>query len=143
MPGSGKSALASKHLQAPGPLASKQATVLTLDGVAGAEAAERSQDMFAAAAKVLVSGGNVVADVTAVRAEDRAAWLALARRHDAGTTAVVMSTPVSVCVARNRQRPPHRRVPDDRMAFYAGMHQALERMVRREPWDEVVVIDGN
>jgi len=98
--------------------------------------------LYGRARRLLVDGDPVVADVTACRADDRAEWIAIARNADATTRIVVFTTPVEVCVARNARRPKGRRVPDERMAFYAGMHTCLPTIVAGEDWDEVVMVDG-
>lgn len=117
---------------------------LTLDGgvFKGDDSRARMGKLYGAARRLLADGLDVVADVTAVRSDDRAEWLALAATHGARATLVAFTTPVAVCVERNRRRPAGRRVPDERMAFYAGMHEALPRIASSEAWDEVVFVDG-
>ncbi|EHR60716.1 AAA family ATPase [Saccharomonospora cyanea] len=60
----------------------------------------------------LADGLAVAIDATGARRRDRRVWLRLAREHDVPATALVVSAPLEVCLERNADRPPHRRVPD-------------------------------
>jgi protein phosphatase len=69
-----------------------------------------SQDAFELlhfiAAKRLRRGRVTVVDATNVRPEHRAPLVALARRHDAPSIAIVFDVGAELCLARNRARSP-------------------------------------
>lgn len=133
MPGSGKSHWRRDFM--PG------VPVLTLDGARGAGWGDGLPGLLRRAVELLAAG-DVVADVTAVKQTDRAEWLRVARAAGALPKLVVFTTPAAVCIARNRRRPDDRRVPDDRMQWYAAEHARLVELAAREPWVEVRCVDG-
>ncbi|MEU3341850.1 AAA family ATPase [Streptomyces sp. NPDC006668] len=70
----------------------------------------------------LARGLTTVVDATSVYAKDRAVLLDAARRHGMSAIAVVVDTPLPVCIERQKTRPKSRRVPD---ATVAAQHQAM------------------
>ncbi|WP_229834425.1 AAA family ATPase [Streptomyces xantholiticus] len=63
-----------------------------------------------------------VVDTTSAKHSDRAELLARARRHGVPTIALLVTTPASVCVARQQDRPANRRVPQ---AVVEAQHAAI------------------
>ncbi|MER7848360.1 AAA family ATPase [Kitasatospora sp. NPDC096077] len=85
----------------------------------------------------LLRGRTVVCDSTNVEQAVRARLIERARRHDRPLLAIVMTTPLDVCLRRNSQRPANRRVPDDVLRW---QHQlAVEALpgLASEGFDEV------
>jgi predicted kinase len=61
-------------------------------------------------------GNDVLIDATNINKRDRSKAIEIARKYDCKTCAVVMDTPIAVCIRRNDAR--ERKVPDfvfDRM----------------------------
>jgi predicted kinase len=86
-------------------------------------------------------GLTTIADVTASTEADRAELLGLAREHSAPTVAVVMGTPLDVCLARNAARA--RQVPE---GVVRGMYEriaAARSQIMRERWGGVYVVPGD
>ncbi|MFJ3883052.1 AAA family ATPase [Streptomyces sp. NPDC090077] len=83
-----------------------------------------------------------VVDATNCEQAVRANLIATARRHGMPTVALVVPTPASVCVARQKARPANRRVPKHIvLAQHAAMVDAW-RGLPGEGFDHVVVADN-
>ncbi|MGW0653697.1 AAA family ATPase [Streptomyces umbrinus] len=67
-------------------------------------------------------GLTSVIDATSTNSEDRATLLATARRYGVPTVALIVPTPLSVCLARNAARTGDRHVPEDTVR---AQHQAM------------------
>ena len=110
--GSGKSTFARRHFKPSEVLSSDRFRAmvrddeLDLDGTTDA-----FEVLHLVAAKRLAAGLLTVIDATNVRAEDRAALVALAREYHALPVAFVLDLPLDVCLARNAARPDR---PDSR-----------------------------
>jgi predicted kinase len=65
---------------------------------------------------------NTVIDATNVERDVRADLVTAARRHGMPAVAVLLTVPLSTCLARQEQRPANRRVPDDTVR---AQHEAL------------------
>ncbi|MFI8234944.1 AAA family ATPase [Streptomyces sp. NPDC085900] len=88
----------------------------------------------------MARGLTTVVDATSVFAKDRAVLLDAARRHGMPAIAVVVDTPLPVCIERQKARPPSRRVPE---ATVTAQHQAMREALPRlesEGFTRVVVI---
>ncbi|GAB2606851.1 ATP-binding protein [Streptomyces capparidis] len=83
-----------------------------------------------------------VVDATNVTREARAPLVAAAKRHRMPAVAVLVATPVSVCVARQGPRPANRAVPQDtvRRQYKAMLHS--HPMLLSEGFNEVVFADN-
>ncbi|MFE2498856.1 AAA family ATPase [Streptomyces scopuliridis] len=83
-----------------------------------------------------------VVDATNVTRSAREPLIAAAKRHNMPAVAVMVSTPASVCVERQRPRPANRTVPDD------TVHRQHKAMVHSHPqlkmegFNEVVFADS-
>lgn len=67
-------------------------------------------------------GLTSVIDATSTNPDDRATLLATARRYGVPTAAVIVPTPLEVCLARNAARTGDRHVPEDTVR---AQHQAM------------------
>ncbi|MFF4534100.1 AAA family ATPase [Streptomyces sp. NPDC001407] len=85
---------------------------------------------------------NTVIDATNVEREVRAGLVAAAKRHHMPAVAVVVATPPSVCVDRQRSRPANRTVPDDvvRVQHKAMVHSTPR--LANEGFNQVVLADS-
>ena len=91
----------------------------------------------------LARGLTTVVDATSVFAKDRAVLLDAARRHGMPAIAVVVDTPLPVCLERQKTRPQSRRVPDVTVAVqHQAMLDALPRVAGEGFTDVLVVADA-
>ncbi|MFI9311357.1 AAA family ATPase [Streptomyces triculaminicus] len=85
---------------------------------------------------------NTVIDATNVERPVRAKLIAAAQRHAMPTVALIVDTPASVCVDRQKPRPANRRVPVDVvLAQHKAMVHAHPRLAR-EGFDHIVYADS-
>lgn len=85
---------------------------------------------------------TTILDATNTGKSVRADLIATARRHGVPTVALVVPTPVSVCVERQESRPANRRVPEPVVrAQHAAMVAALPGLPA-EGFDHVVVAEN-
>ncbi|WP_460074079.1 AAA family ATPase [Streptomyces sp. YKOK-I1] len=70
----------------------------------------------------MARGRTTVVDATSVHAKDRAPLVGLARRHARPVIALVVTTPLDVCIERQQARPANRTVPDGTVT---AQHQAM------------------
>ncbi|MGQ4355845.1 AAA family ATPase [Streptomyces drozdowiczii] len=85
---------------------------------------------------------TTVIDATHTEARVRAGLVRMARDHGVPTVALVVPTPVSVCVERQAHRRPARAVPEDVVRRqHADMTAALPRL-REEGFDHVLVANS-
>ena len=90
----------------------------------------------------LARGLTCVVDATNTEAHVRRQLLAAARRHGVPAVAVIVSTPLPVCLERNAARPADRRVPQEVVrAQHAAMVAAHPRL-DEEGFDHVVFADS-
>ncbi|MFJ5680290.1 AAA family ATPase [Streptomyces sp. NPDC093097] len=85
---------------------------------------------------------NTVIDATNVSREAREPLVAAAKRHGMPATAVMVATPASVCVERQRPRPANRTVPDGTVR---DQHQAMVRshaILAAEGFNQIVFADS-
>lgn len=82
---------------------------------------------------------TAVIDATSTDPKDRALILGTARRYGVPTVALIVPTPLSVCLKRNAARPADRRVPEDivRAQHQAMVATASPDRLRREGFDYV------
>jgi predicted kinase len=84
---------------------------------------------------------NCVVDATNVELPVRASLLRTAKRHGMPTVALLLSTPLSVCLARNAGRPDNRRVPEGVVRVQHAAMVAAQPRLRDEGFDHVVFAD--
>ncbi|MFJ3658294.1 AAA family ATPase [Streptomyces nigra] len=125
--------------------------VLSLDGLRGAVSDDPGQqDATADAADVLklilerrmARRLNTVIDATNVEQAVRAELVMAAKRHAMPTVAVVVATPLPVCLERQGPRPENRRVPED---VVRAQHRAMVHSHQRltaEGFNTVVFADA-
>ncbi|MGV9342879.1 AAA family ATPase [Streptomyces sp. NPDC003688] len=85
---------------------------------------------------------NTVIDATNVTRSAREPLIAAAKRHGMPAIAVMVSTPASLCVERQRPRPVNRSVPEDTVR---AQHKAMVRShpgLAAEGFNEVVFADS-
>ncbi|MCX4784476.1 ATP-binding protein [Streptomyces sp. NBC_01264] len=83
-----------------------------------------------------------VIDATSVTSATRAPLVAAAKRHNMPAVAVMVSSPVSVCVERQGPRPANRTVPDDTVrAQHTAMVRSHPKLLA-EGFNEVVFSDS-
>lgn len=149
-PGSGKSTLAGEIWEPD--------QVLSLDAlrrvISGDECDQSATPDAVAALHALTAARlsrqlTTVIDATNVNARFREPLLAIARDHDVPATALVVSAPLAVCLARNSTRPgPQagqrwgRRVPGDVIRAHHQMMTASLPALRAEGFAQVIVYDG-
>ncbi|MFI5905253.1 AAA family ATPase [Streptomyces cyaneofuscatus] len=91
----------------------------------------------------LVRGLTSVIDATNTEAVHRGTLLNLARRYDVPTVALVVPTPLPICLERNARRPGNRRVPDVVvLRQHADVIAALPGL-SREGFNRVLFADGH
>jgi predicted kinase len=73
-------------------------------------------------------GRVTVIDATSVRAEDRAKLLAVAAKYQAPAIAIVLRTPVSICLERNSTRPGRTLDPAVIKLHLAELESGLDRL---------------
>lgn len=155
-PGSGKSTLARGLVAESSP----GAVLLSMDALRArlspwGDEADQSVTTAAAMrlrselADALRSGRDVVVDATNARARTRRQLLKIARAAAAGAIAVVVRTPLELCLERNARRPASagpsgwpRRVPEESVRSMHGTISANAAAIPREGWDTVVEVDG-
>ncbi|MER8226038.1 ATP-binding protein [Streptomyces sp. NPDC094143] len=125
--------------------------ILSLDGLRGMVSDDPGrQDATADAADVLklvlehrmARKLNTVIDATNVEQSVRSELVMAAKRHSMPTVAVIVATPLPVCLERQRPRPDNRRVPDD---VVRAQHQAMVHSHQRlagEGFNTVVFADS-
>ncbi|MGW1364547.1 AAA family ATPase [Streptomyces chartreusis] len=120
--GAGKSVLAATWLPT---------QVVSLDdlrGVMADDSGDQSATIDAVDAMLLIvhrrlaRGLTTVVDATSVFAEDRALLVGAAKRHNRPVIAVLVTTPLPVCIERQKTRPANRRVPEDTVT---AQHHAM------------------
>ncbi|GGQ36483.1 hypothetical protein GCM10010266_69700 [Streptomyces griseomycini] len=90
----------------------------------------------------LARGRTCVVDAALTEGADRARLLAVAERYGALPVALVMGTPLGLCLERNVARPPHRRLPGDTVrAQYARTRDAVPGL-RAEGFARVEILHG-
>ncbi|QKZ18607.1 ATP-binding protein [Streptomyces chartreusis] len=90
----------------------------------------------------MARGLNTLVDATSVYAKDRALLIDAAKRHSMPVIAVVVPTPLSVCIERQQNRPANLSVPEDTVT---AQHQAMVHShsnLRSEGFNEVVFSDA-
>ncbi|MCF3132468.1 ATP-binding protein [Streptomyces olivochromogenes] len=90
----------------------------------------------------LARGLNTVVDATSVLAKDRALLVDVAQKHNMPVIAVLVSTPLPVCIKRQQTRPANRRVPEDTIT---AQHRAMVHSysnLRSEGFNDVVFSDS-
>ena len=113
------------------------AVVLTCETIKkGANPGPVFDRMLCEARRALVRRRDVIIDACSTMKPDRSQWLHLARRLDARTRLVVLDTPSTLC----NQRDSKRRRPVNRNGVYTERMKAAKRDIRRESWDEIVVV---
>ncbi len=100
-------------------------------------ARRRDERQAALIRAALAEGASFVVDNTNVKADDRAAIIALAREGGAHLVGYYFDVPVGSCLRRNRQREGRQRVPD--VAIFAKAAK-LERPVVAEGFDELYAV---
>ncbi|MGW0632979.1 AAA family ATPase [Streptomyces sp. NPDC002758] len=89
----------------------------------------------------MARGLNTVVDATSVYAKDRAPLVDAAKRHGMPVIAVIVLTPLSVCIERQQVRPANRSVPEDTVtAQYQAMVHSHPSL-RAEGFNDVVFSD--
>jgi predicted kinase len=99
---------------------------------------QRRQEQLIAAA--LASGRSVVVDNTNPRVEDRAAIIAISRRHGAQVAGYFFPTEAPVALRRNRKRQGRDRVPD--VAIFVT-RKRLEKPTYEEGFDRLYTVAVN
>lgn len=140
--GSGKSTLAASW---------PPSQVVSLDrlrGVMSDDCGDQSATVDAVDAMLLIvdrrmaRGLNTVVDATSVLAKDRALLVDAAKKHNMPVIAVLVSTPLDVCIERQQFRPANRSVPEDAVT---AQHQAMVHShpnLRSEGFNDVVFSDS-
>ncbi|MGV9419976.1 AAA family ATPase [Streptomyces sp. NPDC003674] len=125
--------------------------VLSLDGLRGIVSDDPGrQDATADAADVLklilerrmTRKLNTVIDATNVEQSVRVELVMAAKQHGMPTTAVIVATPLPVCLERQGPRPDNRRVPED---VVRSQHQAMVHSHQRlaaEGFNTIVFADA-
>ncbi len=87
-------------------------------------------------------GCGYVADATHLRRRERRVHVAQARAYALPARALLLArTPLDVLLARNAERPPYRRVPQDVLAAHAHRHSLVTlAMLRDEGFDDVRLV---
>ncbi|MGJ5899343.1 AAA family ATPase [Streptomyces niveiscabiei] len=87
-------------------------------------------------------GLNTVIDATSVYAEDRAPLVDAAKRHGMPAVAVLVATPLDVCVERQQSRPANRAVPEHVVTDQHRAMAASHPKLHAEGFNEVVFSDS-
>ncbi|MFJ8597054.1 AAA family ATPase [Streptomyces sp. NPDC093598] len=90
----------------------------------------------------LARGRTCVVDAALTEGADRARLLTVAERYGAPPVALVMGTPLGLCLERNAARPRHRRLPGDTVrAQYARTRDAVAGL-RAEGFARIEILHG-
>ncbi|MET9016875.1 ATP-binding protein [Streptomyces olivaceoviridis] len=89
----------------------------------------------------LARGLTCVVDATNTRADVRRHLVDAAHAYDLPAVAVVMTSPLDDCLARNARRPANRRVPDSVVRRQYAQIAAARPALRNEDFDHVVTDD--
>lgn len=81
--------------------------------------------------------GSCVWDATNTKAILRSALINIAKGYECRVTATYFKTPLRICLARNAERSPDRRVPE---ATIREMHRQLTPPTKAEGFDSVKVV---
>ncbi|MEV6976815.1 polynucleotide kinase-phosphatase [Kitasatospora sp. NPDC093806] len=104
--GAGKSSFARRHFRPTEVVSSDTCRALVADDENDQSAsADAFELLHFLVGKRLAAGRLTVVDATNVQAHARKRLLAIAKEHDAPTTAIVLDVPPGVCAERNRTRP--------------------------------------
>jgi protein phosphatase len=104
--GSGKTTFARRHFKASEILSSDECRWMVSDDENDQSATKDAFDVLHyIAGKRLAAGRLTVVDATSVQREARRPLVEVARAHDVLPVAVVLDTPETICLARNRERP--------------------------------------
>ncbi|WP_333746243.1 ATP-binding protein [Streptomyces sp. IBSBF 2950] len=124
--------------------------VVSLDGLRGVmsdDCGDQSATVDAVDAMLLIvhrrlaRGLNTVVDATSVLAKDRALLVDAAKRHNMPAIAVLVSTPLPVCIERQQSRPANRTVPDSVVTDQHRAMVASHPNLRSEGFNEVFFSD--
>ncbi len=90
--------------------------------------------------EALESGKNVIMDATNITGRHRARWVTKMKTDGIKMIAVVMETPLDLCLERQNLR--DRKVPED---VICRMHWNLQGPTKEEGWDEIRLVypDGH
>lgn len=90
----------------------------------------------------LREGHDIIVDAASPHPRFRTGWLQQARRHQAHANLVIVDTPLTVCLQRQRSRqyPAPSHIIRD---YHRRLHQQLGRILNAEHWDTAVVIAGS
>ncbi|MGW1620528.1 AAA family ATPase [Streptomyces sp. NPDC002172] len=125
--------------------------VVSLDGLRGVMAddcGDQSATADAVDAMLLIvhrrmaRGLNTVVDATSVLAKDRALLVDAAKKHNMPVIAVIVATPLPVCIERQQTRPANRAVPNSVVADQHRAMVASHPKLRAEGFNEVFFSDS-
>ncbi|MFF7987006.1 AAA family ATPase [Streptomyces sp. NPDC007901] len=120
----------------------------SLRGVMADDCGDQSATADAVDAMLLIvhrrmaRGLNTVVDATSVLAKDRALLVDAAKKHNMPVIAVIVATPLPVCIARQQTRPANRAVPDNVVANQHRAMVASHPNLRSEGFNEVFFSDS-
>ncbi|AVH61835.1 MULTISPECIES: ATP-binding protein [Streptomyces] len=119
----------------------------SLRGVMSDDCGDQSATADAVDAMLLIvnrrmaRGLNTVVDATSVLAKDRALLVDAAKQHNMPVIAVLVSTPLPVCIERQQPRPANRAVPDSVVTDQHRAMVAAHPNLRSEGFNEVFFSD--
>lgn len=124
--------------------------VVSLDGLRGVmsdDCGDQSATADAVDAMLLIVNRrmarslNTVVDATSVLAKDRSPLVNAAKKHNMPVIAVIVATPLPVCIERQQSRPANRAVPDSVVADQHRAMVAAHPNLRSEGFNEVFFSD--
>ncbi len=138
--GSGKSTFAARHFPADAVLSSDAFRGLVAGDEADQSATARAFALLHAALEERMAHGDLaVVDATSVQRWARERLLALARAHGRPAAVVVLNLPLTVCLARNAERP-DRRVPESVIRRQLRAMRDSLHSLADEGFDPVIIL---
>lgn len=86
----------------------------------------------------LISGRDVVFDATNTNKKYRRTVIKLGKSCNSRIVAVVMNTPLSVCLRRNRERPEESKLPEGKLYYFNKANLNLDYS---EGFDEIIYVE--
>lgn len=124
--GSGKSTFAARHFSPTQVLSSDAMRAMVADDPNDQGATEAAFELLHTALSLRLARGRLtVVDATNVEGWARGRLLAVARRHQRPSCAIVLAPPLEVCLARNLSRGDRRLPPAAIRRQHAWLHESL------------------
>jgi protein phosphatase len=141
--GSGKTTFGRKHFRPTEVLSSDYFRALVSDDENNQSVTPEAFYCLHQVAEARLKGGRLtVIDATSLRSEDRAGLIKLAKNHDLFSVAIVLNPGLTVCQARNSQRPERASMPARVLIRHDQLLQQSLGYLSKEGFRQVYVLKG-